>query len=278
MLKNVVVAACVCLLSTSLFAQSTAGSSDGFAPRKGDFEFLLVFGKGQFIGENTEYLLPAYNALSVGLPSSTNQSDAPASYLKLGSINNNSVMNMVGMQGKYFFTDHLEVNLLLSMNVNHTPKVDYGEGDMSVADMPIPSYKWVEGVYANNYLTQIGMNHWFNTRNSRLCAYVGAAAGGSFATISCERPYSGGVDNQGDPIAATSASSRSGKAWAVTGAAVVGFSYAVAQGLTLGIEVQPFAYTYSALSIEPTGYAKFTATNYEFRAFQMPMLKLGFRF
>lgn len=278
-LRNAVAMATICLLSTNLFAQSSAGSSEGFAPRKGDFQFSLVFGKGQFISENTStYLLSAYNATSIGLPGSGSQSGSPTTYLRMGSMNDNSVVNMVGMQGRYFYTNHWEINLLVSMNITRTPKVDYGEGDFSVPDMPIPEYKWVDGVYANNYLTQLGVNYWFTTRNPRLCPYVGVAGGCAVATISTERPYTGEVDGDGDPIGAISASSRSGYGWAATGAMVAGFDYTIAQGLTIGIEVQPFAYTYSAIIIEPTGYAKFTVTNHEFRVFQLPMLKFGVRF
>ena len=278
MVKKIVAMAFICLISTSLFAQAPAGSEDMFAPRKGDYQFSLVFGKGQFINENTTYLLPAYNATSVGLPGENRQSGSPATYLKLGSMNNNSVVNMVGIQGRYFVTNNWEVNLMVSMNINRTPNVDYGEGDLSVPDMPIPEYKWVDGVYANNYLSVLGVNYWFKTRNPRLYPYLGVAGSGAIATIATERPYTGEVDSDGDPIAASSASSRSGSAWAVTGAIVAGVDYSISQGLTIGIEVQPFAYTYSAVTMEPTGYYKFTATNHEMRIFQMPMLKLGVRF
>lgn len=279
-LKKVAGIAALCLFTTGLFAQSSSSSSEEFAPKKGSYQFSLVFGKGQFINENTSYLLPAYNATSVGLPggNTTGQSGSPAAYLRLGSINNNSVVNMAGVQGRYFVTDQIEVNALVSMNINHTPKVHYIEGDTEVEDMPIPSYNWVEGSYTNNYLAQIGTNYWFKTRNPRLFPYLGVAAGGAFATITTERPYTGEENNDGDPIELYSASSRAGKAWATSGAVVMGVDYSIAQGLTLGLEVQPFAYTYSAVSIEPTGFSKFTASNHEFRIFQMPMLKLGVRF
>ncbi|WP_320054324.1 BT1926 family outer membrane beta-barrel protein [uncultured Acetobacteroides sp.] len=268
----------LCLLTTSLFAQATLSTTEGFAPKKGDCQFSLVFGKGQFINENTSYLLSAYNTTSVGLPSSSSQSGSPATYLRLGSINDNSMVNMVGMQGHYFLTNKVEVNMLASMNITHTPKVNYGEGDLSVPDMPIPAYKWVDGVYSNNYLLQLGTNYWFTTHNPRLFPYLGIAGSGALATIATDRPYTGEVDKDGDPIEATTASSRSGYAWAASGALVMGFDYSLTQGLTLGLEVQPFAYTYSAVIIKPTGYDKFTATNHEFRVFQMPMLKLGVRF
>lgn len=277
-LKRVAGLVALCLFSAGLFAQSASSTSEEFAPKKGSYQFSLVFGKGQFINENTSYLLPAYNATSVGLPGgSSSESGSPATYLRLGSINNNSVVNMAGVQGRYFVTDQIEVNAMVSMNINHTPKVHYIEGDNEVKDMPIPNYKWVDGTYSNNYLAQVGANYWFKTRNPRLFPYLGVAAGGALATITTERPYTG-TEVNGDPIEIYSASSRAGNAWAVSGAIVMGVDYSIAQGLTLGLEVQPFAYTYSAVSIEPTGFSKFTASNHEYRIFQMPMLKLGIRF
>lgn len=276
-LKKVAGVAALCLLTTGLFAQGNSGSSEGFAPQKGNYQLSLVFGKGQFISENTSYLLPAYNATSVGLPGYGNQSGSPATYLRLGSINDNSVVNIAGIQGKYFLTNQIEVNALVSMNINYTPKVHHIEGEKDIPNMPIPSYRWVDGTYSNNYLAQIGTNYWFNTKNTRLFPYVGFAGVGSLATITTERPYTG-VEIDGDPEEIYSASSRSGYAWASTAALVIGVDYSLIPGLTLGLEVQPFSYTYSEVNIKPTGFSKFTAINQEYRIFQMPMLKLGFRF
>ena len=60
-------------------------------------------------------------------------------YLNLGSWNNNSLVNIIGLQGKYFLTDRWDVNLMFSMNIGVTPKKDFIEGDNSVSDMQIPA-------------------------------------------------------------------------------------------------------------------------------------------
>ncbi|MEI3448333.1 MAG: hypothetical protein V8Q99_09705 [Bacteroides ovatus] len=58
-------------------------------------------------------------------------------YLNIGSLNNNSLVNIAGIEGKYFVSDNWDVNFQFSMNVSLTPKKDYVEGDNSVPDMII---------------------------------------------------------------------------------------------------------------------------------------------
>ena len=118
-----------------------------FAPQKGQWQVSLVLGNGSFFSQfdGMNYLLPEHGATSVGLPSdggTEHQSGDPGLFLNLGTLGENSILNVAGVQAKYFLSSRWSLTMLFSMNVNLTPKKDYGEGDMEVADMPIPAYKY----------------------------------------------------------------------------------------------------------------------------------------
>ena len=55
------------------------------------------------------------------------------------------MVNIIGVQGKYFLTDRWDINLMFSMNIGVTPKKDYIEGDRTVQDMQIPAKQYLEG-------------------------------------------------------------------------------------------------------------------------------------
>ena len=116
------------------WAQQTGGSKEGvvFAPRKGQWQVSLVLGNsGQFYNESTSYLLPQYTNTggSIGLPNGgTNNSGDLNRYLNISGLNDNSLVNIAGLQAKYFISDCWDINLSFGMNISITPKKDYIEG------------------------------------------------------------------------------------------------------------------------------------------------------
>ena len=134
---------CILLLSVCTvapgMAQQYSSSDASFAPKKGQWQVSAVIGNNQMFDQDMEYLLPTYwngkpNAtegfdVTVGLPGTDFQSGDPGYYLNLGDLNSNTLMNLIGIQGKYFLTDRWDVNAMFSMNINATPSKDYIEGD-----------------------------------------------------------------------------------------------------------------------------------------------------
>ena len=164
---------CIILLSVCtvapVMAQQYSSSDDAsFAPKKGQWQVSMVMGSSQMFNNNTEnYLLPTYwngqnfSFPNVGLGNNTsgNQSSDPATYLQLGDLNSNNLVNIIGIQGKYFLTDRWDVNLMFSMNIGVTPKKDYIEGDKTVTDMQIPALQYLEGRIKNNWSVNIGSKY-----------------------------------------------------------------------------------------------------------------------
>jgi hypothetical protein len=64
----------------------------------------------------------------------------------------------------------------------------------------------------------------------------------------------------------------------ITFSVTAGVSYKFAQGLSIGVEFEPYAYRYSMLEVCPKAARVYQAAHYANRFFASPMLKFGFRF
>ena len=86
------------------WAQQTRGDKEGvvFAPRKGQWQVSLVLGNsGQSYNDNVSYLLPKYTNTegSIGLPNGgTDESGNLNGYLNISGLNDNSLINIAGLQ------------------------------------------------------------------------------------------------------------------------------------------------------------------------------------
>lgn len=274
------------------WAQRTGGDKEGvvFAPRKGQWQVSLVLGNsGQFYNENTSYLLPQYTNTegSIGLPNGgTNNSGDLNHYLNISGLNNNSLVNIAGLQAKYFVDDYWDINFSLGMNISITPKKDYIEGDYKTTpDMIIPEQKYVNAQVTNNWYVTVGSNRYFKTSNARIQPYLGAAVGFQMARIETTEPYTGkmykdGEDDtdEGMPEQLYLAAGKAGQMFGIKGAAVAGLEYCIAKGLMIGVEFQPIAYRYDVVQICPKGFDKYNVGHHNIKLFDMPVVKLGFRF
>lgn len=298
---------CILLLSVCtvapLAAQHYSGGDASFAPKKGQWQVSAVIGNNQMFNQNMEYLLPTYwtqrNDFDnpVGLPGTSdlpNKSGDPGLYLNLGNLNSNSLVNLIGIQGKYFLTDNWDVNLMFSMNINATPAKDYIEGDHTVPEMPIQDYKYLEGRINNAWNVAIGSNYYFNTRNERINLYAGGVLGWQMGRIETTTPYTGetivdedlgedidpdlGEDLNEESVQLYTPNSRAGQIFGLRVGAVAGIEYSLAKGLVFGFEVQPVSYRYDHIQICPKGSAAYKVGHHSIGLFATPNLKIGFRF
>lgn len=314
---------CILLLSVAsvapIAAQQYSSSDASFTPKKGQWQVSAVIGNNQMFNQDMTYLLPNYwnpnnnSYPQVGLGGYGQQSNDPGVYLNLGNLNSNSLVNLIGIQGKYFLTDRWDVNLMFSMNINATPKKDYIEGDYTVEEMPIMASKYMEGRISNAWNVAIGSNYYFNTKNERINLYVGGLLGWQMGRIETVTPYTGeyyddsndyqnsdGTNigtgdtdsnedlpmgegdvnmNEGkDPVQLYTPNSRAGQIFGLKVAGVAGIEYSLSPGLILGFEVQPVAYRYDHIQICPKGQAAYKVGHHNINFFATPNLKIGFRF
>lgn len=320
---------CILLLSVAsvapIAAQQYSSSDASFAPKKGQWQVSAVIGNNQMFNQDMSYLLPTYwdaqNGFTqdVGLGNSftnPNMSTDPGMYLNLGNLNSNSLVNLIGIQGKYFLTDRWDVNLMFSMNINATPKKDYIEGDYTVEEMPIMASRYMEGRISNAWNVAIGSNYYFNTKNERINLYVGGLLGWQMGRIETVTPYTGeyyddsndyqnsdgtnigtgqgtgetdgpdigfgdgetNMEEGKDPVQLYTPNSRAGQIFGLKVAGVAGIEYSLSPGLILGFEVQPVAYRYDHIQICPKGQAAYKVGHHNINFFATPNLKIGFRF
>jgi hypothetical protein len=105
------------------------------------------------------------------------------------------------------------------------------------------------------------------------------------AYIHTQEPYTGRTYNPtpGNPMEELPeqvylAPGKAGSVMGIKGALVAGMEYSLAQGLIMGLEFQPFAYRYDIIQIAPQGFDRYNVGHHNLKLFDMPMLKLGFRF
>lgn len=276
-----------------------------FAPRKGQWQVSLVLGgSNSFYNENTgSYLLPGFTNTqgSIGLPNggvgsdvsgnvsgglypNGDQSGELGTYLNIGGFNNNSLVNIVGLQAKYFFNDCWNINFTAGLNINVTPKKDYVEGDYeSVEDMIIPAQKYVNAQTTNNWYVTVGTERYFKTSNRRILPYVGVLAGFQMARIETMEPYTGVMYDDPDTEEKVEQqvylpAGKAGQMFGIKGALVAGIEYGLMDGLFLGLEIQPLAYRYDVIQIAPKGFDKYNVSHHNIKLIDMPVLKIGFRF
>ena len=278
------------LVAAPSMAQLSKGSDkEGvvFAPQKGQWQVSMVFGHNGFYNQNTTFLLPRYDNLghgSVGLPNGgTTTSVNLDRYLNINGFDNNSVVNIAGLQVKYFVSDCWDINLSFGMNIDITPSKDYVEADETVPDMVIPSQDYINAQTKNNWYVTVGTDRYFKTKNPRIHPYVGAALGFQMARIETMEPYTGETvydEDLGEEELQQVylAGGKAGQIFGLKAAGVAGIEYSLTQGLVLGFEFQPLAYRYDIIQIAPQGFDKYNAGHHNIKIFDMPVLKLGFRF
>lgn len=309
---------CILFLSALAIVPSMAqygNSKDdaSFRPKKGDWQVNLNMGAGQFFNElnGMNYLLPTYlngspynstNVPDLGLSggNTVNQSKDLGIALDLGAaFNDNSIVNIASIQGAYFLTDRIQLNAFFSLDMNVTPKKDYMESAYYEKNDPLnlPGYKYMEGRVSSKWMLGVGGNYYFPTRNERINLYAGGMVGFQMGRVETVTPYSGEMiednvtDDEGqedgeqlegesgkEPIELFRPTNKAGTVWAIRGALVTGIEYSIMKGMILGFEVQPAAYNYTVLRIQPQGMASYNAAHHNIRVLACPSLKIGFRF
>ena len=289
MIKKLCTLLMLTILSAPLLAQTVGSESDGvlFAPKKGQWQVSVLLGGGNnFYNEKTSYLLPAFTNTggSVGLPDKGEASQGDLNrYLNIDGLNNNSLTNILGIEGKYFLSDCWDINFQFSMNINLTPKKDYVEGDYEVEDMIISAQDYISARMSNNWYAAVGSNRYFKVGNPRIHPYLGGSLGFQMARVETTKPYTGDMVVDPDtevevPEQLYGSGSNAGQMFGIKAAGVAGIEYSLAPGLVLGFQFQPLAYRYDVIQLCPKGFDKYNASHHNIKIFDMPVLKLGIRF
>ena len=226
MLKKLSILLLTILMVVPAMAQPEEGCECMFAPQKGQWQIDLTLGQGQFFNDlqGLYYLLPSADGSPIGLGLNIlglgNQeilglgndnisADLSTYVLNIGSLNVNSLVNIVGLQARYFVADRWDLNILGAYNVNMQPRKDFIEGaftddgnlnvdhidpsqvNVRVGVGDIYAHKAILGAVTHSLMTQIGSNFYFNTKNPRINPYIGVIGQFKLARIEAYYPYTG---------------------------------------------------------------------------------------
>jgi hypothetical protein len=283
MIKKLSIFLIAVLTVASLGAQPAERSGSAvYAPRAGQVQVSAVLGSGLYFDylDNLTPLLPSY------MPGDELGIDPTQKgvgyYLQMGSLDKNPIVNLAGIQGKFFVTNRFALNAMFAMQIDVTPQRDYIEGINleSSGLLDLGGIQWVEGRLTDKYLVNVGADYYFNNCNGRLFPYIGVLGGFQHARVQAYLPYTGievPTETGTDPIELYALDNRAGEAYAISGAITAGVEYNLLPGMNIALEVRPFNYYYTAIRMYADGQ-EYNAYEMQFKFFAFPQLKIGFRF
>ena len=283
MIKKLSILLIAVLTVASLGAQPAERSGSAvYAPRAGQVQVSAVLGSGLYFDylDNLTPLLPSY------MPGDELGIDPTQKgvgyYLQMGSLDKNPIVNLAGIQGKFFVTNRFALNAMFAMQIDVTPQRDYIEGINleSSGLLDLGGIQWVEGRLTDKYLVNVGADYYFNNCNGRLFPYIGVLGGFQHARVQAYLPYTGievPTETGTDPIELYALDNRAGEAYAISGAITAGVEYNLLPGMNIALEVRPFNYYYTAIRMYADGQ-EYNAYEMQFKFFAFPQLKIGFRF
>ena len=316
-MKRLSIIALTILMVVPATAQPKESCECAFGPKKGQWEISLNLGRGQFFNDakGLYYLLPAEDGTAIGIGSNAGtfemvdgagndhiSADIATYVLNTGSFNANSIINIAGINAKYFFTDNLAISFGGAYNMNMQPGKDYIEGESSMVPSTQQTYdpsdiagkvlpgdiygqKAVLGVTSNSGIANLGLDWYFHIKRApRVTPYLGVLGQFKIARIDSFYPYTGqtilndvpgGLQYEELDMYRTN---RAGNAMGFAVGVNFGVDFSVTENLILGINVAPVLYQYSLVQLQIMGQDTYNVYNHNISAFKYPQLKFGFRF
>jgi len=254
---------------TSGFAQEEGteetNETNKYAPTKGSFTTALLLGRGAFINEGL--ILRESNGNVSGASPYVNTIDA----------NNNSISNMMGIEGKYFLKDKLAITLTGGAILRHTPaSINIPEVINLDGETIIPAYNAVVAEDRTDIHITTGLQWYFETKSQRLLPYLGFGLGFDYARRSVFDPTVT-VVNGSVQIENLGAGHVDLTALSVLG--VAGIDYFLTENLFIGFATNPVTFNYAFSAKKPgQGLITSEAENYTYSFFGNYAFKIGVKF
>ncbi|MCG8580822.1 MAG: hypothetical protein MI866_12945 [Bacteroidales bacterium] len=256
-MKKIILSFTIALMSCLAMAQ------EGFGPKAGDISVSLQLGKATDVSDNLQYIRKNQNLYQVYAPSNSAVSGS-----------SNSLVNMIGIEGKYFLSNKWAVRLSGMGLINSTPAQQDIPGvpnpDNTGSDLPymsIPDIADVPSTSSYSFIANAGADYYFNVGNNRLFPYAGAQLNFNYGQ---RKDFTLQDDDLGERVSET---------YGLGGSLVGGIDYYLAEGFFIGIEVRALSYMYSVNRIFPQpGMEGADADNHSTTIFSNPMFKIGFKF
>nr|WP_319399363.1 BT1926 family outer membrane beta-barrel protein [uncultured Carboxylicivirga sp.] len=251
----------------------TQAEAQEYAPQAGDKTISLRLGK------SVDYPSLSYYEVNAGMSSNSVSIGQPVSRSSFYS-DGNSIVNAIGVEGKYFLTSNIALRLAGGGMIVSSPSRDAVEGVGSVYyDYPgtaIPGYAHLEGRTTMQFYGDVGADYYFATKVPRLFPYAGVQANGVYGQMEIYDGYRG-LDGNGEVI--PTYDTRRGEVYAFGGSLVGGVDYYLAEGFFFGFEIKTVSYMYNVKRIfHQQGMEAQEAASHVTTIFAEPVLKIGFKF
>ena len=225
-----------------------AASAQDNTPKKGDFTLAATVGANTYTSINAASGAGTYN---LSLESQT--------------INSADQKLMLGIEGGWFFHDLWKVTLGGGMNISSNPGYDAVEG---ATDAGLPGYNYVLNESTVQFQVYTGVDRYFDNlfNVNNLLPYAGVRLGYAYSRNTAQ----GDASWMGKSI---------GESFNIRGALTIGVDYFVTEAFFMGIQIDPFAYTYNRCTLRPQeGIRNLEADSNNFSFIAAPTLKVGFKF
>jgi len=247
---------------TSLHAQE----AEKCGPQKGTVTVSLLLGNTSTYNTGDWFSLPV-------TPAAEGASYTVYSPMLQGLPTQNSLVNMVGAEGKWFFSDTWAVRLNGAALLSSSPSYEGTPGVPGSSVLTtIPTYNDVPARENTEVIVNAGVDKYFATKNQHLFWYVAPVLNFHYAR---KTGYEvSGVNPTYDP-----GTSRYAEAWGLGLSGMSGVEYYTTSGIFFGFELQAFGYMYTMNSLLPQeGLKTLSADNHHFSFLSSPTVKIGFKF
>lgn len=257
----------ISLLVLPAAAQKKEGE---IGPSKGTKVISLLMGKSQSFG--SWLTLPSANSTSYSI-------QTPGMY---PGITDNSAVNMIGIEGKWFFSDTwaLRVSGMGNIGVAKGYEGSPGAGGTNGASVLLPFYSGVPSLTNHEVIVNLGVDKYFATANDHLFWYLAPVINFHYNRLTginsadyapqTEAPYFTVVDP---------GTIRYGEGVGIGLSGIAGIEYYTNGGIVFGFEVRGASYTYLLNTQLPmTGLNNLKSDSHNISFLSQPTLKVGFRF
>lgn len=253
-ITKLILLAVISLLTLS--AQAQEAKRKNYAPRKGDFTVAATLGYNSYASVKA---LPGTLSVYEAEALSTDWSQKKLT---------------VGIEGGWFFMDQWKLNLGGGLNFTNNPGYSEVPGTMDPAASAeenmgeIPSYRAVADAQTLTYSLFTGVDRYFKIKwIPNLVWYAGARIGVAYAQ---NQQRFDEYESMGKSV---------GESWNLRTALTAGVEYYVLPALFIGVQIDPFAYTYNMTTYKPQeGLGALSADSHNFGFLAAPTLKIGFKF
>jgi len=235
-------------------------------PTKGTVTASLVLGNSSTYSNNGWLALPSANQSTYSIVSPS-LSQNPTQ---------NSLVNMIGIEGKYFLTNTLALRLNGSTVFDATPGYE-GVPAVTLNDAVIlPGYNDIPARANAEVIINAGVDKYFATKNAHLFWYAGPVLNFHYGRKTGFEVTGSTADTNVD---VSTTSTRYAEAYGFGISGVAGAEYYTTSGIVFGLELRGISYMYTVNSILPVeGLKTLRSDNHNISFLSLPTIKIGFRF